>query len=46
MNRRKPEFQSIDISAWPTVAYTEFDEASRRAFEVVSLMTCAPCASL
>lgn len=33
MNRRKPEFQSIDMSAWPTVAYTEFDEVARRAFE-------------
>jgi putative transposase len=33
MNRRKPEFQSIDLSAWPSVAYTEFDESARRAFE-------------
>ncbi|AVA33661.1 putative transposase [Cupriavidus metallidurans] len=33
MNRRKPALQSVDIGAWPTVAYTEFDEAARRAFE-------------
>jgi hypothetical protein len=33
MIRRKPEFQAIDVSAWPTVAYTELDEATRRTFE-------------
>jgi len=33
MNRRKPEFQAIDLSAWPSVAYTEFGESARRAFE-------------
>lgn len=33
MNRRKPELQSVDTSAWPTVAYTEFDEAARCVFE-------------
>lgn len=34
MNRRKPELQTLDISAWPTVAYTGFDEATRHAFEL------------
>ncbi|CAM2198393.1 transposase (plasmid) [Paraburkholderia kururiensis] len=34
MNRRKPELQTVDISAWPTVAYTGFDEATRHAFEL------------
>lgn len=33
MNRRKPELQVIDVSAWPTVAYTELDEAARLTFE-------------
>jgi transposase InsO family protein len=33
MNRRKSEFQAIDVNAWPTVAHTEFDETARRAFE-------------
>lgn len=34
MNRRRPEFQTIDISAWPIVACTELDEAARRDFEM------------
>ena len=33
MSRRKPELQAIDVNAWPTVAYTELDEAARRTFE-------------
>jgi putative transposase len=33
MNHWKQELQAIDVSAWPTVAHTEFDEATRRAFE-------------
>ena len=33
MNRRKPDLQAIDVSAWPTVAYTEFDQATRNMFE-------------
>ncbi|MBB3004007.1 transposase InsO family protein [Paraburkholderia tropica] len=33
MNRRKPELQVIDITAWPTVAYREFDDDTRRVFE-------------
>lgn len=33
MNRRKPDLQTIDVSAWPTVAYTEFDPALRATFE-------------
>ena len=34
MNRRRSELQTIDVSAWPTVATTEFDEAARRGFEI------------
>ncbi|MEX3973795.1 helix-turn-helix domain-containing protein [Paraburkholderia caribensis] len=34
MNRRRPDFQTIDVSAWPTVAITDFDEAARRDFEM------------
>lgn len=34
MNRRRPEFQTIDVSAWPTVASMELDEAARRDFEM------------
>ncbi len=26
MIRRKPEFQSIDLSAWPSIAWTELDQ--------------------
>ncbi|AUT76085.1 hypothetical protein C2L64_48660 [Paraburkholderia hospita] len=33
MNRRKPNLQTIDVSAWPTVAYAEFDPAMRARFE-------------
>ncbi|WP_438397099.1 integrase [Caballeronia sp. DA-9] len=32
MNRRKPEFEALDVTLWPTVAYTEFDETERRVF--------------
>lgn len=34
MTRRKPEFQSIDITAWPTVAHTELDGPARQTFQV------------
>ncbi|CAB3734202.1 helix-turn-helix domain-containing protein [Paraburkholderia rhynchosiae] len=35
MSRRKPDFQGLDVTAWPSVAYTEFDgEEERRAFQV------------
>lgn len=33
MIRRKPEFQTLDLATWPTVAYTEFDHEARRTFE-------------
>ena len=33
MSRRKLELQSIDVSAWPTVAFTELDDVARRTFE-------------
>ncbi|MFC0403091.1 DDE-type integrase/transposase/recombinase [Paraburkholderia rhizosphaerae] len=33
MNRRRPEFQSIDVGTWPTVASAELDDAARRDFE-------------
>ncbi|NIF78058.1 hypothetical protein F3J20_11725 [Paraburkholderia sp. Cy-641] len=33
MNCGKPELQVIDITTWPTVAYTEFDDDTRRIFE-------------
>ncbi|PMS34975.1 integrase-like protein [Trinickia symbiotica] len=33
MNRRRPEFQAIDVNAWPTVAQTELNDAARRTFE-------------
>nr|WP_232452700.1 hypothetical protein [Burkholderia ubonensis] len=29
MTRRKPEFQTLDPSTWPTVAWTEFDTTVR-----------------
>lgn len=29
MIRRKPEFQSIDLSAWPSIAWTELDVEAR-----------------
>ncbi|BCF94708.1 hypothetical protein [Paraburkholderia sp. PGU16] len=29
-NRRRPDFQTIDVSTWPTVASTDFDETARR----------------
>ena len=33
MNRRKPEFQALDLATWPTVAYPEFEHEARRTFE-------------
>jgi transposase InsO family protein len=33
VNRRKPEFQALDVTLWPTVAYTEFGEEERRVFQ-------------
>ncbi|MFM0573114.1 hypothetical protein PQQ88_33250 [Paraburkholderia caledonica] len=33
MNRRRPDFQAIDVGSWPTVASAELDEAARRDFE-------------
>lgn len=36
MNRRKPELQAIDVSTWPTVAYTELNETARHAYEARS----------
>lgn len=34
MNRRRPDLQMIDASAWPTVAYTGFDQSTRNRFEM------------
>lgn len=31
MARRKPEFQTLDLSTWPTVAWTVFDAAERES---------------
>ncbi|KVQ49997.1 hypothetical protein WK03_06655 [Burkholderia cepacia] len=31
MARRKAEFQTLDPSTWPTVAWTEFDAAERES---------------
>ncbi len=33
MNRRRPDFQKIDVDTWPTVASAELDEAERCDFE-------------
>ncbi|OUL68204.1 helix-turn-helix domain-containing protein [Paraburkholderia hospita] len=33
MSRRKLELQSIDVSTWPTVAFTELDDVARATFE-------------
>lgn len=33
MNRRKSEYQSIDLAQWPTVAHTEFDPEAQSAFQ-------------
>jgi hypothetical protein len=32
MNRRKPELQALDVTTWPTVAWTELDAAARERF--------------
>ncbi|WP_133061185.1 hypothetical protein [Paraburkholderia hospita] len=29
MNRRRPEFQTLDLTTWPTLAWTELDVAER-----------------
>ena len=33
MNRLSAQFKALDVSAWPTVAHTEFDDATRFMFE-------------
>lgn len=33
MARRKPEFQTLDPSTWPTIAWTEFDTAERESIQ-------------
>jgi putative transposase len=33
MNRRRTDFQALDVAAWPGVAYTEFGDEERRAFQ-------------
>jgi putative transposase len=30
MSRRKPELQALDLTTWPTVAWTEFDAPARK----------------
>ncbi|TCG03243.1 integrase [Paraburkholderia steynii] len=32
MSRRKPELQALDVTTWPTVAWTELDAAARGRF--------------
>jgi transposase-like protein len=32
MSRRKPELQALDVTTWPTVAWTELDAAARKHF--------------
>ena len=34
MNRRRPDLQMIDASAWPTVADTGFDQSTRNRFKM------------
>jgi putative transposase len=34
MNRRRTDFQALDVAAWPGIAYTEFGDEDRRAFQV------------
>jgi putative transposase len=34
MNRRRTDFQALDVDAWPSVAYTEFGDKDRRAFQL------------
>ncbi|ORC51244.1 hypothetical protein B2G74_00245 [Burkholderia sp. A27] len=29
MSRRRPEFQTLDLASWPTLAWTELDAAQR-----------------
>jgi putative transposase len=29
MSRRKPEFQTLDLNTWPTLAWTELDPPAR-----------------
>lgn len=33
MSRRTAQLQAIDVSTWPTVAYTQFDDTTRHMFE-------------
>lgn len=33
MSRRNAQLQAIDVSTWPTVAYTQFDDTTRHMFE-------------
>nr|WP_321167037.1 helix-turn-helix domain-containing protein [Caballeronia cordobensis] len=33
MSRRKPELQALDVTMWPTVAWTELDSAARERFK-------------
>ena len=33
MRRRNAQLQAIDVSTWPTVAYTQFDDTTRHMFE-------------
>ncbi|MFL9869694.1 hypothetical protein PQR67_36465 [Paraburkholderia fungorum] len=34
MNRRRTDFQAQDVAAWPGVAYTEFGDDDRCAFQL------------
>jgi hypothetical protein len=34
MNRRRTDFQALDVAAWPSVAYTEFGDEDRHAFQL------------
>jgi putative transposase len=29
MSRRRPEFQTLDLASWPTIAWTELDATGR-----------------
>ncbi len=33
MSRRRAQLQAIDVSTWPTVAYTQFEKSARHMFE-------------
>lgn len=34
MSRRRSDFQALEIATWPSVAYTEFEEVERHAFQL------------